>query len=210
MSKRCGKCGEEKDTSCFHKQSAAYCGLQNYCKECQRQDLIDRYDPEKESVRRKAEYAADPEKFRAKKRAENAASPGKNYAQVRAWRERFPDKCLAQSQSRRARKAAAIIEPIRANFLALALVAWDHRCAYCRCDLRSSGVRTEWDHFRPIARGGAEAEYNYVPACARCNGSKHARDPFSFLFDIEYVTDVSRIFETIYAVNPVKFDEASL
>jgi hypothetical protein len=31
------------------------------------------------------------------------------------------------------------------------------------------------DHIRPLARGGHEAEYNLVPACARCNKSKNAK-----------------------------------
>ncbi len=152
-------------------------------------------DPKKNSENCRRWSAEHPDQKRQIYRrwyVENAESAR---AYARRWAAANPGRRRTTEFRRRARKAAAIVEPIRANFYALALIAWDHRCAYCRCDLRSAGVRTEWDHFRPIARGGAEAEYNYVPACRSCNASKHARDPFAFLFDIKYVSNVSRIFE---------------
>ncbi len=109
----------------------------------------------------------------------------------------YSDRCQEHRNRRRARKAAVIIEPIRANFRALALVAWDHRCAYCRRTAAEafahrlsgadgdsySAIRLELDHFVPLARGGAHTEYNLVPACRSCNSSKGDRDPFAFLHD---------------------------
>ncbi len=147
--------------------------------------------------------ARDPEGAREAVRNWNANNPGKGLEATLRWQKENPDMVQAIKARRRARKAAAIVEPIRANFRALALVAWNHQCAYCHCDLRAPGVKTEWDHFRPIARCGAEAEYNYVPTCAHCNGSKHARDPFAFLFDIKYVSEVNKFFQTIWTPDPV-------
>jgi 5-methylcytosine-specific restriction endonuclease McrA len=36
-------------------------------------------------------------------------------------------------------------------------------------------VATHLDHVHPLSRGGADAEHNIVPACARCNLSKGAK-----------------------------------
>ena len=191
--KLCGKCGAEKASTEFHKASARIDGLQCYCKGCQRKDLADRYDSEKDSARVKAAYNADPEKFRAAKRAAHAANPGQNVSKVRAWRSHNHDKCLAQSQRRHARKLGATIGQIAPDFFASALEAWGHRCAYCRADLRAPSAKLEWDHFVPLARGGAHAEHNLVPSCGSCNHHKHAAFPFAFLFDIEYVADVKHI-----------------
>lgn len=43
-------------------------------------------------------------------------------------------------------------------------------CAYC-----GSSERITMDHVVPRARGGAHAKENVVPACDRCNKSKHTR-----------------------------------
>ncbi len=109
-------------------------------------------------------------------------------AQAKASRQRNPEAWKishkAAKARRRAHKAAAIVEPIRANFKALAIKAFDGKCAYCRIKF-SDQVPAEWDHFRPISRGGAHTEYNLVPVCHSCNSVKSNRDPFSFLHNLE-------------------------
>lgn len=46
---------------------------------------------------------------------------------------------------------------------------WRYACAYC------NGIATHLDHVIPLSKGGADAEQNMVPACARCNLSKGAK-----------------------------------
>jgi 5-methylcytosine-specific restriction endonuclease McrA len=46
---------------------------------------------------------------------------------------------------------------------------WAYRCAYCN-------ARAEHlDHVHPLSKGGADAEHNMLPACAKCNLSKGAK-----------------------------------
>jgi hypothetical protein len=44
-------------------------------------------------------------------------------------------------------------------------------CAYCPAPAGS------WDHVIPVSRGGTDDRENLVPACIRCNTSKHAKTP---------------------------------
>jgi 5-methylcytosine-specific restriction endonuclease McrA len=47
---------------------------------------------------------------------------------------------------------------------------WGSDCAYC------GAIADTLDHVRPIARGGATARGNLVPACSACNLSKGHAD----------------------------------
>ncbi len=192
--KVCSRCKLETRKSNFYRRKRSKDGLQAWCKSCSRVAT-------RKSVKKwRDKY---PEKALTANRICRLKHRDERVAQTKAWRKKYPEKKRASNKNwlashpeqrkrisnlkcarRRARKAAAIIEPIRANFRALALEAWNHRCAYCSCDLCAPGVKIEMDHFRPIARGGSEAEYNLVPACAGCNRRKSARDPFAFLYDL--------------------------
>lgn len=56
-----------------------------------------------------------------------------------------------------------------------------HRCGYCRCSERATGVPLEIDHIIPEAAGGSSRDENLWLACVMCNKIKgtqtHARDP---------------------------------
>ncbi len=53
-------------------------------------------------------------------------------------------------------------------------------CYYCKRD----GLKLTIDHFMPLARGGAHAIRNLVPACRSCNSRKKDRDPYEFMRSI--------------------------
>lgn len=125
-------------------------------------------------------YAANQARYRSQHRAK-AAETSRLWRKNHPGNRRSPEKKRELLNRHRARKRGARVVPITSAFFITALKAWDRRCAYCQLDLR--GVRLEWDHFVPLARGGAHAEHNLVPACPSCNRRKNARDPFSFLFD---------------------------
>ncbi len=49
-----------------------------------------------------------------------------------------------------------------------AILAWyNYACAYCDADHWD-----QWDHVKPLSRGGKHSPGNLVPSCARCNISK--------------------------------------
>lgn len=61
------------------------------------------------------------------------------------------------------------------------------RCFYCKKQLsfKNYGILEErgaWeiDHFIPLASGGADQPYNWVPACIECNSEKRDLLPWEF------------------------------
>ncbi|WP_405000646.1 HNH endonuclease [Kitasatospora cathayae] len=94
-------------------------------------------------------------------RNKRRAAHVKNY-----YRRLSPDKRHTVTHKRRAE--AYGVEHVEYSRTAI-LRRWRYRCAYC--DERA----THLDHVVPLARGGADAESNVVPACASCNLSKGAK-----------------------------------
>lgn len=60
---------------------------------------------------------------------------------------------------------------VRADLLGL----FDGLCAYCGA--KASAL----DHVDPVAAGGKTIAGNILPACAKCNGSKHSRNVYEWL-----------------------------
>ena len=83
------------------------------------------------------------------------------------------DSARSASALRRARKANAI-DPGAPQVTAYATArrAWlfNNACAYCGSD-----GPLHLDHVEPLALGGLHTPDNLVPACQRCNLSKHAK-----------------------------------
>lgn len=52
---------------------------------------------------------------------------------------------------------------------------FEGKCAYCE-----ERLFEEWDHFVPIEHGGKSIPSNILPACRRCNRSKHAENPYEW------------------------------
>ena len=50
---------------------------------------------------------------------------------------------------------------------------FSHHCFYCGCSLLKKGRKIFIDHIIPVSRGGSNEENNLVPACFKCNMSKH-------------------------------------
>lgn len=48
-------------------------------------------------------------------------------------------------------------------------------CAYC-----GAGSPLHWEHIIPLSRGGPDSIDNMVRACAQCNLTKGARDPYQW------------------------------
>lgn len=56
------------------------------------------------------------------------------------------------------------------------LMDFEHRCAYCGRAEREVGTLHK-EHIIPASRGGGLTKTNIVPACGRCNSTKHNRTP---------------------------------
>jgi 5-methylcytosine-specific restriction endonuclease McrA len=126
----------------------------------------------------------------AKERAAYKIWYAQNREQKAAYKQQWdaanPEKARANERRRRARKAAATIEPftpadLRHDWEDHDL--WD--CFFCGGPLTDLHV----DHFYPLkpadedATPGPHAIFNLVPSCAECNLSKSNGDPWAFLRD---------------------------
>ena len=111
-------------------------------------------------------YRNDPERYRAHARR----SGRKNYLA-------HPEKFRAKAGKRRAKEKGAGGTHTAADLKAI-IAKQNHRCVYCRADLRK--VKRHLDHIQPLARGGSNGPENLQFTCQPCNGSKGAKDPIQF------------------------------
>lgn len=92
----------------------------------------------------------------------------------RRWRREHPELHRQQEAIRRAAKRGAhgsvYIPP---TLLAAKVAFWGDRCWVCR------GPWSEYDHVKPLAKGGVHIAANIRPICQDCNRSKKDRWPFT-------------------------------
>ena len=86
----------------------------------------------------------------------------------RAYLRKHPEVGAEKSRRRRAVEHAARVEPFTPAQWQAVVRFYGGGCAYCGADWEHV------DHVVPLARGGAHALANLVPACAPCNLSKGA------------------------------------
>ena len=106
-------------------------------------------------------------------RKRREADPERNREGMRQWRLENPGGARAHVAIRRARKVAAVPDGaprVTAEVLAHRRALFGNCCCYCG----GPGPLHD-DHFQPLARGGHHVPSNLVPACERCNLSKHSR-----------------------------------
>ena len=117
--------------------------------------------------------AANREKILESKRKRYKANREQVRLQVTAWRAANPEK---HSEHLRRRKAIRRSGRQRALFAlnlksqAERFALWSNCCAYC-----NSTAKPTVDHVLALTLGGLDEPSNVVPACSRCNSSKHTR-----------------------------------
>jgi HNH endonuclease len=143
-----------------------------------------------------AQYRADPQHRRfarektAKWRAENPERQRENLARwrtipknqqlarerARAWRIANPKRRSEQTARRNALKWSGQATRIPMELLEAKLAYWGWRCwiAGPNC----VGEPEQWDHVKPLSKGGAHLLANLRPACQPCNFGKRAQWPF--------------------------------
>lgn len=143
-----------------------------------------------QSARAKAKYWEDPAAAIAKSIA--GRDPEKHAAYVKKWREEnherykrvererierdiegYKLRARAHASKRRAQKRGGMSVP--------EFVEWTKAqkkiCYWCS---RKCEKNYHVDHYHPLAKGGAHVASNLVMACAECNQTKSAKDPYLF------------------------------
>ena len=126
--------------------------------------------------RRSAARLANPERDREinRRRRANPAYRVAAAERSRRWRRANPEKAAEWFRQRRqAIRAATVAGPLSADALAARWAFFGGRCWLCR------GEATEWDHVKPVSRGGLHILANLRPACRACNVAKRDRWPLS-------------------------------
>lgn len=89
----------------------------------------------------------------------------------RRYRQQNPGANAERLARRKAQKLATQVVPVTQALLAAKWRYWAGRCWICGTEA------TQWDHVKPLARGGSHILANLRPACAPCNNRKRARWP---------------------------------
>ena len=195
--KTCSKCKQLKTLDSFGKKSSNKNGLQSQCKACIKNyaDQFRANNPEKvkESARKfrlenkekilakgKEYRLANREKELERCRKYREANPQKRKISVKNWQEKNVDKSREISRRwqlenkekvrhyanlRRSRKVTNGIYEITDKEIKK---LYQSECFYC-----GSNERIQLDHVVPISKGGQHSIGNLVPACQKCNASKH-------------------------------------
>jgi hypothetical protein len=208
-SKECQRCGRAKARAEY--SPAKWLEVHAWCKACHSEYNRQRYiekgaevrarvaawqaaNRERDKARRRAAYWRDVEASRARAREsariQNPKRRGAKQAWARADRAANPEKWRAKGRRdyrnnplarketqwrRRAQKEATEYVPLTPEQLARKWRRHRGLCWMCK------EPAVEWDHVRPLSKGGAHALRNLRPACRACNASKGDVWPFPTL-----------------------------
>ncbi len=189
--KKCTKCGEEKPSDQFAKDSYR-------CKSCVHLYYVEN----KEKIKKNASdyYYANREERKEKTLIGNRKSYHKHKAKLAVSKKQYrvdnKERIIAYNDNyrkqhmelyrntvrkRRALRKGATVEYISVAEIDALLLDYNYCCAYCG----ASDVKLEIDHVYPISKGGAHALSNLVPACIHCNRSKHDKLPIDWLLSLK-------------------------
>lgn len=181
--KICKKCKEVKDVSEFRLRDWGYSGT---CRDCERDDSLNRYYQNAEQYREKSKewkrnnkekireykrksYWADPEKERKYRREQYARNPLVFIENALRWAKENPEKKNEMNRNRRAREIA--------NGGTITAEEWqelkdkyNHTCL--KCGRREPEIKLTLDHVVPISKGGINSIENAQPLCLSCNSRK--------------------------------------
>lgn len=181
MTKACRRCGGAFET----KTAAQYCGAE--CRrlaenalqrkqyqlqiEKRREDARKWYATNAEHVNdtRRAARAKNAEYWREYHRRRYAADPDEARARGEKWRTANRETFLLSKRMTEARRRAAIALNFPLSDLASRASMFGHACWICGRDF------DQWDHVKPISKGGSHMLSNLRPICGTCNLIKSAR-----------------------------------
>jgi 5-methylcytosine-specific restriction endonuclease McrA len=193
----CSKCERVLPLSRYHRRKDGPGGYRRDCKDCKlaidkasyqshrdarrAQQAIYRADPEHRRIDREksARWRAEHPEWHRATLARNRARPGNRELanqRSRAWRVANRERKNENERRRSAFKRNGAAARIPMVLLDAKLAYWGGRCwiAGPTCTVEPE----QWDHVKPLSRGGAHLLANLRPACAPCNFWKKARWPF--------------------------------
>lgn len=183
--KKCNKCGNVLDESGFYKDKTKKDGLSTCCIECRKQWKRDNKEHIAEYNKTYEHENGHLESTRMRKRASVARRHDYYLQLARDWAKRNPDKVKASkdrdyaknrnSYILRAQLRRVRIKGLKADLTYEQWIEIIHRfngkCAYCGDELKLTH-----EHVVPVVKFGEYTKGNIIPACAKCNGSKHDKN----------------------------------
>lgn len=104
-------------------------------------------------------------------RADRLKNPEKYATKRRRYYEANPDAYREKSRRYRALKRGLVVGEVTATILDAKWSYWGGLCWMC------GAPAVEWDHVKPLSRGGAHCLANLRPACRSCNARKNDQWP---------------------------------
>jgi 5-methylcytosine-specific restriction endonuclease McrA len=190
--RQCRICGEELPLDKFYRDRSSPGGFRTACKSCHIVDVLRRQREKadeyaayqaayraahrEEAKQTTARYrAANPEHIRATQDQYRARPENRATARTRAQTFRLanPERRAEYERRRRAAKTAVVIGFVTADRLAAKVAYWANRCWIC------FGEWDQFDHVKPLSKGGAHILANLRPVCGDCNRRKSNKWPFA-------------------------------
>ena len=170
--KKCSKCGIEKDFTEFYKLASSPNGLQSRCKECAKVHYQQNKDILLEQHYRWIDNNRDRHNENHRKAYSKNAEKYRNYA--RKFYETVIGKLnnRVQQHKRRARKNGAQGTHTRKDIERI-YSQQNGRCYWCGASIEKYHV----DHVIPLSKGGSDAPENLVISCQTCNQEKYNKLP---------------------------------
>jgi 5-methylcytosine-specific restriction endonuclease McrA len=138
-------------------------------------------NPDAAKARRKKYYQENPEKIKAYDKKWREDNPG----YYKKWLENNREKVRLYRHRRRALLLEATTEHFTHEDL---LDFWSENeinykeCFYCEKEMSEGPEHI--DHYYPLSKGGPHERANLRPSCAQCNLSKHAKQPETFMEEL--------------------------
>lgn len=109
--------------------------------------------------------------------AKRRYDPSRKSEQAKKYRETEHGKLARRmNKQKRTARIKGLEKSLTKDDWQITLNFFDNKCAYC-----GGSDRIHQDHFIPVALGGGYTRNNIVPACHRCNSSKHDKHPIEWL-----------------------------
>lgn len=192
-SKKCNRCGENKELALFPKNAASPDGYYSLCKACravasaarrekpdvkarEKERLAKQYQDNKEELlkRRAIRYRENIERYKETYRAWRENNLERHREMCRTWARNNPEAMRAIVARRRAMLLSAEGRYTKHDIQQLK----DQQksiCPSCGVDLRVSGFHV--DHIHPLSKGGTNWPDNLQLLCPTCNRKKGSKLP---------------------------------
>lgn len=230
-SKICSKCGLLKllNESNFEKRIDTVDGFISSCKKCNKVGDVIIHEGKEIVIRNrfhgyyyeKLEYNRERVKeYHFKNRETRNSKNRANYSQNKQvinknrkiWLDANKDKVSFQRQNRRTLRNNAISTLTQEQYNKT-MKYFNSECAYCGLSnkehLLQYGQTLHQDHVIPLSRSGGYTEWNIIPACISCNGSKKEYDLVEW-YSGYYLYDKERLDKILSFIRYDKSEQISM